>query len=73
MSFALFGVYFYRDVWPLMTFSLHPLDAAEGRILWAKIALSGLSGVLLPILEPFPYIPVDEKVSKLRQYAGLSG
>jgi len=56
-----------------MTFTLHPLDAAEGRILWAKVALSALSGVLLPILEPFPYIPVDEKVSASLQHDSRSG
>ena len=56
-----------------MTFTLHPLDAAEGRVLWAKIALSGLSGVLLPILEPFPYIPVNAKVSAPRQRDRPSG
>lgn len=60
--FAVFAVYAYRNVWPLMTFTLHPLDDAEGRILWAKVALAALAGVIEPLFEPYPYIPVDPKV-----------
>lgn len=63
VSFATLALYFYRDVWPLTTFTLHPADEAEGQILWAKVALAGLAGFILPIFEPYPYIPVDPFVS----------
>lgn len=46
-----------------MTFTLRPADEAEGQVLWAKVALVGLAGFVLPIFEPYPYIPVDPLVS----------
>ena len=63
VSLATFALYAYRDIWPLMTFTLRPADEAEGRALWGKVALALLSGVILPALEPYPYIPVDATVS----------
>ncbi|GJE99674.1 multidrug resistance-associated ABC transporter [Phanerochaete sordida] len=57
-AFAVFASYAYRDIWPLMTFTLHPRDSAEGPILWVKVGLSMWTGLLGPLLEPFPYIPV---------------
>jgi hypothetical protein len=59
---SLFAVYAYRDVWPLLTFTLRPLDRAEGLIVWAKVTLSALAGVLLPLLEPYVYVPVNPAV-----------
>lgn len=56
-------MYAYRDIWPLMTFSLRPRDEGEGYILWVKMALAGVAGIMLPLFEPYPYIPVDPKVS----------
>ena len=58
------AVYINRDVWPLITFSLLPLDSAEGALLWTKLALAVLSGVVLPLIEPYPYIPVDPSVCR---------
>lgn len=46
-----------------MTFTLRPADEAEGQVLWAKVALAGLVGFVLPVFEPYPYIPVDPLVS----------
>ncbi|KAI0775462.1 ABC transporter type 1, transmembrane domain-containing protein [Irpex lacteus] len=66
VSFATLALYFYRDVWPLTTFTLHPADEAEGQILWAKVALAGLAGFVLPIFEPYPYIPVDPFASRVK-------
>lgn len=60
---SILAVYTYRDVWPLMTFTLRPCDEAEGSILWTKIALLGLAGVVLPLFEPYPYIPWNTKAS----------
>ncbi|KZT69185.1 hypothetical protein DAEQUDRAFT_727082 [Daedalea quercina L-15889] len=53
------GLYVYRDVWPLATFTLTPQDRAEGGILWAKMALLSMSGVLVPLCIPRIYVPVD--------------
>ena len=60
---AVFGVYAYRDVWPLATFTLRPADAPEGLILWFKVVIASLVAVIEPVLEPYPYIPVDPNVS----------
>ena len=62
---CLWGAYMYRDVWPLMTFTLRPLDAAEGRVLWAKLALIACVGAVEPLLEPYPYIPHDPLVNRV--------
>ncbi|EIW53710.1 P-loop containing nucleoside triphosphate hydrolase protein [Trametes versicolor FP-101664 SS1] len=54
-------VYMYRDVWPLATFTESPADLAEGKVLWAKVALLFLGGVALPLLTPRQYIPLNPK------------
>lgn len=55
-------VYMYRNVWPLATFTESPVDLAEGKVLWAKVALLFLGGVALPLLTPRQYIPLNAKV-----------
>ncbi|KAJ7045853.1 hypothetical protein C8F04DRAFT_1066426 [Mycena alexandri] len=59
-----FGVYFYRDIFPLATYRLAPLDLAEGRILWAKIVVLFTVSGAIPLLVPRQYIPVDPKNPK---------
>ncbi|KAJ7931122.1 hypothetical protein B0H13DRAFT_2228071 [Mycena leptocephala] len=60
------AVYFYRDVFPLATNELVPLDLAEGRVLWVKImTLFTVSGII-PLLIPRQYIPVDPKSPHLK-------
>ena len=61
VSLAVFMPYAYRDIWPAMTFTLRPADEDEGAILWVKIALMLVVGVLVPMCEPYPYVPVDSK------------
>ena len=61
VTVAVLAVYAYRDVWPLMTFTLHPIDSAEGDLLWAKVAVAAFVA-LLPLFEPYPYIPYDPAV-----------
>lgn len=56
-------VYAYRDVWPLMTFTLEPKDGEEGALLWVKIALAAFIGVIEPLLEPYPYVSSSPVVS----------
>lgn len=57
-----FGVYAYRDLWPLATFNLIPADIAEGPLLWTKISLLTGIAVVIPLISPRPYIPVDPQV-----------
>ena len=58
---AILAVYAYRDVWPLMTFTLEPADRTEGELLWYKVTVTFLVN-LLPLFEPYPYIPHDPTV-----------
>lgn len=59
---AIFALYTYRDIWPLVSYALVPADRVEGNILWVKVALVTFAGCILPIFEPYPYIPVDPAV-----------
>lgn len=59
---SLFGVYAFRDIWPLMTFTLCPQDLSEGWLLWTKIGVSAFVAIVVPMLEPYAYIPVDPQV-----------
>ncbi len=67
---TLFAVYAYRDIWPLMTFTLEPEDKGQGRILWAKITLAAFAGIVGPIFEPYAYTPVDPKVTIIFIFLG---
>ena len=66
MTFAIFLVYAYRNLWPLMTFTLVPKDRAEGNIMWEKLALAAFAGTIEPLFEPYPYVPYDPAVSLSR-------
>ncbi|CAL1702786.1 unnamed protein product [Somion occarium] len=55
-SFALFA---YRDLWPLATYTLTPADGAEGWLLWMEIAVLSFAAVLIPLISPRQYVPVD--------------
>ncbi|KAI6136946.1 hypothetical protein F5141DRAFT_1077700 [Pisolithus sp. B1] len=56
---ALFSVYAYRDLYPLLTFTEEPQDLHEGRLLWAKLAILTSISIILPVMCPTQYIPVD--------------
>jgi hypothetical protein len=45
-----------------MTFTISPADRDMGALLWIIIGLLSLVSVILPVLEPYPYIPVDVTV-----------
>ena len=45
-----------------MTFTLRPLDAREGTLVWIKIGLLAVAGIVLPLTSPRQYIPIDPKV-----------
>ncbi|PCH33304.1 hypothetical protein WOLCODRAFT_135046 [Wolfiporia cocos MD-104 SS10] len=53
------GVYVYRDIWPLATFTLQPADAAERSLLWAKLAVLTCAAVVVPLFVPRQYTPAD--------------
>ncbi|KZV67808.1 P-loop containing nucleoside triphosphate hydrolase protein [Peniophora sp. CONT] len=54
-----FVVYAYRDLWPLLTVTLSPLDQAQGGLLWANVALVTFSAVLVPLPMPRQYVPLN--------------
>ena len=60
--FSSWAVYVYRDIWPLATVTLQPLDASEGPLFWIRFALLTLAGVVIPLVIPHPYIPMDPAV-----------
>ena len=66
---SVFCVYFYCDVFPLATFPLAPMDILEGYILWAKVFILFTVSVIIPLVIPRQYIPVDPKVERLRESA----
>ena len=59
---SVFGVYIYRDIWPLATFTKKPRDLHEGYILWIKLSIITLTAVIIPLFIPRQYVPVDPKV-----------
>lgn len=54
--------YGLRDIWPLMTYTLRPLDVHEGAFLWIKIALLAIAGIVIPLTAPRLYVPLDPEV-----------
>ncbi|KAH9911177.1 P-loop containing nucleoside triphosphate hydrolase protein [Epithele typhae] len=58
------GVYAYRDLWPLATVDLSPADSAEGTLMWVKIALLSIAGIFFE-----PRNPKDDLVASPEQVA----
>ncbi|THU87009.1 P-loop containing nucleoside triphosphate hydrolase protein [Dendrothele bispora CBS 962.96] len=55
------GIYVYRDIFPLGTYTLEPVDACEGNYLWTKISMLVFIAIVLPLFTPREYVPVDPK------------
>ncbi|KIK08096.1 hypothetical protein K443DRAFT_672979 [Laccaria amethystina LaAM-08-1] len=55
------AVYLYRDVWPLATYTLTPIDASEGSLLWAKLGVLCFTAAFIPLFIPRVYEPVDPR------------
>ncbi|KAJ4490432.1 hypothetical protein J3R30DRAFT_3666905 [Lentinula aciculospora] len=53
----------YRDLYPLATFDLEPLDIEEGWLIWVKIALLFILAILIP-LDPSSN-PAPEQIASL--------
>lgn len=56
------STFMYRDVWPLATYTLTPRDIHEGWLIWLKIGILSLAAVVIPLVVPRRYIPVDPQV-----------
>ncbi|RPD70679.1 P-loop containing nucleoside triphosphate hydrolase protein [Lentinus tigrinus ALCF2SS1-7] len=61
LLFFVWSAYLYRNVWPLARVDRIPIDAAEGPFLWAKLALLSVAGVVIPVIVPRRYTPVNPK------------
>lgn len=60
-----FAVIFYRDIYPLATYTRSPMDLSEGWALWAKVTILSLTSIAIPLFTPRRYIPVDPNVGYL--------
>ncbi|KAG9043232.1 hypothetical protein FS837_009847, partial [Tulasnella sp. UAMH 9824] len=61
LLFIAWSVYAYRDLYPLTTYTEHPVDAADGWITWVRVGLLTLVGAVLPLIVPSKFVPVDPK------------
>ncbi|KAF9645156.1 hypothetical protein BDM02DRAFT_3189933 [Thelephora ganbajun] len=64
LVWVLFGtwvVYGYRDIYPLGTFALQPLDFHEGWLMWTKLAVLTFAATIVPSFIPTQYVPFDPK------------
>ncbi|KAI9438180.1 hypothetical protein H4582DRAFT_2111639 [Lactarius indigo] len=56
-----FFVYAYRDIWPLLTFTLSPADEREGVLLWLKLGVLAFAAVVIPLVIPRQYVPINPR------------
>ena len=57
-------VYLLRDVWPLVTNNLRPLDEGEDALVWIKIALLAIASFFIPLFIPRPLHPTQKVFSQ---------
>lgn len=53
-----FGLYAYRDLWPILTYYLSPSDV-NNWVTWTRIGILGFAGVMIPLIRPRTYIPAN--------------
>lgn len=55
------GVYSYRDLYPLITYSKHPLDPdfLPQPVVWTRFSLLTIVAIIVPLIQPSQYRPVD--------------
>ena len=71
--FVALVVYVYRDIWPLATYTENPVDRSEGALLWTKLVVLFTTAVIIPLVVPRQYVPVDLKViTAIIMITGLS-
>ncbi|KAG8864769.1 hypothetical protein FRB96_003355 [Tulasnella sp. 330] len=61
LLFSAFGVFVYRDILPLGTFTMHPKD--EGWLFWIRFGLIALAGVVIPFLAPRKFKPLNPSIA----------
>ncbi|KAH8104855.1 hypothetical protein BXZ70DRAFT_1049038 [Cristinia sonorae] len=49
----------YRDLYPLITYDLEPLDGEDGYVLWVYIGIQTAAAILVPLFVPRTYSPLD--------------
>ncbi|KAF6747842.1 multidrug resistance-associated ABC transporter [Ephemerocybe angulata] len=54
------GVYVYRDVWPLARYGGEPRDLTDS-LLWARFILLTLAALVIPLVVPTVYKPLNPK------------
>ncbi|KAF9564153.1 multidrug resistance-associated ABC transporter [Agrocybe pediades] len=55
---SVFGVYAFRDLWPLATTTQRPIDALEGKLIWLKIFVLFFTAVVIPTAAPRRHTPI---------------
>lgn len=59
---AVWATFTYRNIWPLATYNLTPLDiptAPSTAFFWVQYSILTFAAVVAPLLVPTPYIAVD--------------
>ncbi|KAG8968451.1 hypothetical protein FRC03_007393 [Tulasnella sp. 419] len=56
-----FGVFAYRDLFPLATYTLKPKDGHNGWLTWTRIGILTFAGIVIPLCVPQVYTPLDPK------------
>jgi hypothetical protein len=69
VTLSIFAVYGARVLEPIVTFC-H--GSSSDWTAWTQFGLSGFSGVMLPLFEPFVYVSLDLTVSKHRVSINLN-
>ena len=59
------GIYAYRNLWPLATYTKEPADIGEGWLMWAKLGTLAFAAIIIPLSIPNVYTPVDPKVKRI--------
>ncbi|KDQ18018.1 hypothetical protein BOTBODRAFT_155037 [Botryobasidium botryosum FD-172 SS1] len=56
-----FAVFVYRNLWPLASFSGVSQDGAAGWITWSRLSILGVAGVVIPLIIPREFVPVNPR------------
>ncbi|KAG8899583.1 hypothetical protein FRC01_010451, partial [Tulasnella sp. 417] len=60
LLFVAWSIFAYRDLYPLVTYTMHPVDA-DGWVTWVRVGLLTLVGLVLPLVVPRRFVPVNPK------------
>ncbi len=61
-SIAVFALYAYRDIFPLITFTRHPQDPryVPAALVWARVVLLAVVSMFVPLFQPRPFVPLAD-------------